>query len=132
MLHNKRMFQIRKTGPVHDRSRFCLKHNLYKHFINAVVRNIITHLNFSTMKRYIPLPFIAIVLILNIAACNGSISGNAGDSTRIDTTPVTKIDSTLNPDTSKKDSLKMTSDIAKKIDTTAKSTEVKKTSSKKN
>ncbi len=83
------------------------------------------------MKRRIPLLSIAIVLTLCTAACNGSVSGNAGDSTRIDTTPITKIDSTLNPDTPKKDSLKMSSDIPKKIHTPTKTANVKKTGARK-
>ena len=89
------------------------------------------------MKNQFKLPLIALALSLSLAACKGNKSGGTADSLKADSTSVTKIDSTIEPDTSKKDSSKMISgDTTKKIDTisktTVKTTEEKKKSVKKN
>jgi hypothetical protein len=89
------------------------------------------------MKNYIKLLLVALALSLSLAACKGNKSGGSADSLKADSTSVTKIDSTIEPDTSKKDSSKMISgDTTKKIDTisktTVKTTEEKKKSVKKN
>ena len=88
------------------------------------------------MKNYFKLPIIAAAMSLSLAACHGNKSGGSADSLKADSTSVTKVDSTVKPDTSKKDSAKMMSgDTTKKIDTitktTVKTTEEKKTSKKK-
>jgi hypothetical protein len=133
------MFQIRETGPVDDRSRFFLRlagpekvHLIRQNILITPPLELYNPLKLFTMKRYIPLSFIAVVLTLSLAACKGGSSANAADSTRLDTTPVTKIDSTLNPDTASKDHLKMISENPEKADTTVKTTDAKKTSGKKN
>jgi hypothetical protein len=89
------------------------------------------------MKNQFKLPLIALAMSLSLAACKGNKSGGTADSLKADSSSVTKVDSTVKPDTSKKDSSKMAAgDTTKKIDTvkktTVKTTEEKKTSTKKN
>jgi hypothetical protein len=88
------------------------------------------------MKNQFKLPLIALAMSSSLAACHGNKSGGSADSLKADSTSVTKVDSTVKPDTSKKDSSKMAGgDTTKKIDTitktTVKTTEEKKTSKKK-
>ncbi|HZX57678.1 MAG TPA: hypothetical protein VFE54_03100 [Mucilaginibacter sp.] len=88
------------------------------------------------MKTYTRLLFITIALPLTMTACKGNGSANAGDSTRVlDSSSTIKVDSTVKHDTSKKDAINMNGDTSKRMDTihktTVKTTEVKKSSSKK-
>ncbi len=84
------------------------------------------------MKNNIRLLFITIALPLSLAACKGSGSANAGDSTRVvDSSSTTKIDSSVKHDNPKKDMINMDGDTSKKVDAVHKTTEVKKTSSRK-
>jgi hypothetical protein len=88
------------------------------------------------MKTYIRLSLIAFALCLSLAACKGKYSGSSADSSKVDSRSTTKIDSTVKPDTSKKDSAAMGTDTSKKkVDTirktTVKTTVKKKTSKKK-
>lgn len=81
------------------------------------------------------IPILALALTFSLAACKGNKSGNSSDSTKVDSSSVTKVDSTVKPDTSKKDSAKMGADTSRKVDTVTKSsvktTEVKKSARKK-
>ncbi|MFI5160797.1 MAG: hypothetical protein ACHQHN_05940 [Sphingobacteriales bacterium] len=88
------------------------------------------------MKTYIRLPFIAIALCLLMAACKGNNSATAADSTKVlDSSSTTKVDSTVKHDTSKIGIRMGDSDTTKKVDTikktSVKTTEVKKTSTRK-
>ena len=69
------------------------------------------------MKNAFKLGFLAAAITVSFAACKGSGSGNAADSTKKDST--TTVDSTAKVDSTKKDSTAAKADTTKK-DTTKK------------
>jgi len=88
------------------------------------------------MKTKTSIPLLAMALSFSLAACKGNQSGSSADSSRVDSSSVKKVDSFIQKDTLKRDSIKLADTAKKKMDTVSntsvKTTEVKKASKKQN
>jgi hypothetical protein len=85
------------------------------------------------MKTKTGISLLALALAFSLAACKGNHSGSSADSSRVDSSSVTRVDSIMQKDTAKTDSMKMTDTSKKKADTVTKvkTTEEKKSAKKK-